>query len=345
MPKRAINLWEQLVSWDNLLCAAKGASRDRRYKAEVLRYNERLEENLLELRERLEAGQWRPGPYKAFEVYEPKLRMVHAPIFADRVFHHALVQVIGPCFERRFLDHSYACRKGRGTHAASSQLSAMLRSARDKFSAVYVLKADISKYFYSIDHDILLNVIERIIADRKILELVRRLIKECGCIDGSRGLPLGALTSQLFANAYLDRLDHFIKEELRVHYYVRYMDDFVILHDDKKELWRYLAEVRDYLDRELKLSLNRKTRVFPASQGIDFAGYRHWADHVLPRKRNVKRAKKRFARLNRDYAEGRADLAEARSLVASFIGYMRHCKGWKTAGSALSRICLRKPHG
>ncbi len=253
MPKIANNLWNQLVSWDNLIAAAKGASSNRRFKPEVLCYNERLEENLIYLQQRLIAGQWRPGPYKAFEVFEPKRRLVHAPIFADRVFHHALVQVIGPYFERRFLDHSYACRKERGTHAASSYLSHMLRSAHDRFSSVYVLKADISKYFYSIDHDILLKVISRIIADEKILELIRRLIKECGCIEGPRGLPLGALTSQLFANAYLDQLDHFIKEDLRVRYYVRYMDDFVLLHNEKPVLWRYLAEIRDFLDNELKL--------------------------------------------------------------------------------------------
>ncbi|WP_298068442.1 RNA-directed DNA polymerase [uncultured Mailhella sp.] len=120
-----------------------------------------------------------------------------------------------------------------------------------------------------------------------------------------RGLPLGELTSQLLANVYLDQLDHFIKDTLGVRYYVRYMDDFMLLHRDKAELWRLLAEIRDFLAYELRLNLNNKTRVFPASHGVDFAGYRHWASHKLPRKRNVRRARKRFfAGLSRCYAAG-----------------------------------------
>lgn len=342
MPKTAKNLWDRLVTWDNLLLAAQGASRGKGYRAEVLRFNYRLEENLLDLQRRLLAGEWYPGHYRKFEVYEPKLRIVHAPPFADRVLHHALVQVIGPYFERRFISHSFACRKGRGTHAASEFLGRLLRSAHDTCQGVYVLKADISKYFYSIDHAILLKIIARTIGDERVLEIVRRLVLNCGCIEGPRGLPLGALTSQLFANAYLDQLDHFVKEKLQVRYYVRYMDDFILLHEDKQKLWLLLEHIRDFLDRELNLSLNHKTRVFPASHGVDFAGYRHWTNYKLPRKRNVWKAKRRFKKITAKYAKGKSSIEEARSVVASFVGYMRHCKGWRSAGSALERLVLRR---
>jgi len=218
----------------------------------------------------------------------------------------------------------------------------MLRSAEARWGGVYVLKADVTKYFYSIDHDILLRIVSRTIGDPDVLNVLRVLVKEADCIEGNRGLPLGALTSQLLANVYLDQLDHFIKDTLGVRYYVRYMDDFILLHGDKTELWRLLAEIRDFLACELHLTLNNKTRVFPASHGVDFAGYRHWANYKLPRKRNVRRARKRFAGLSRCYADGRVDIDTVRCCVASFTGYMRHCKGWKSAESTLNKLILVK---
>lgn len=344
MPKSARNLWDAVIAWDNLLLAAKEAARNKRYKAEVLYFNANLEDNLLALQQQLVSGQWHPGSYRQFEVFEPKKRIIHAPWYPDRVLHHALVQIIGPFFERRFIEQSFACRKGKGMHAASNCLTSLLRSAHDMFGRVYVLKADVAKYFYSIDHDILMRIIARIIGDKNVLEILRRLVTECDCIESNRGLPLGALTSQLMANAYLDQLDHLVKDELGVRHYVRYMDDFVILHGEKAELWRLLAEIRDFLTSRLHLSLNQKTRIFPASHGVDFAGYRHWQDYKLPRKRNVARAKKRFAGLTRCYAAGRVKKDTVRCCVASFVGYIRPCKGWRSAGSALEKLVLKSPN-
>ena len=188
MPKTARHLWEHVLEWENLLTAAKEASRGKRYRNEVMLFNVRLEENLLRIRECLRAKEWRPGPFRAFEVFEPKRRLVHAPCFADRVVHHALVQVIGPCFERRFIAQSFACRVGKGTHAASDYLSSMLRSAEARWGGVYVLKADVTKYFYSIDHDILLRIVSRTIGDPDVLNVLRVLVKEADCIEGNRAL-------------------------------------------------------------------------------------------------------------------------------------------------------------
>ena len=340
MPKAAKNLWEKILDWDNLLKAVKEASRNKRFCAEVLRFNANRERNLLHIQAMLRSKQWKTGPFRAFYVFEPKQRLIHAPSFGDRVVHHAIVQQIGPFFERRFIEQSFACRIGKGTHAASEYLTAMLRSAESKWGKVYVLKADVTKYFYSIDHEILMRIVSRTIGDPDVLDLLRVIVCQCGCIEGNRGLPLGALTSQLLANAYLDQLDHFIKDELGVKYYVRYMDDFILLHHDKKELWRLLAEIRDFLTWKLRLTLNQKTRVFPASHGVDFAGYRHWAGYRLPRKKNMRRAKKRFAGLSRQYAAGRVELEIVRCCVASFVGYTKHCKGWKSAESSLSKLVL-----
>ena len=153
------------------------------------------------------------------------------------------------------------------------------------------------------------------------------------------------MTSQLLANGYLDQLDHYCKEALRLKYYVRYMDDFVVLGPEKTAIWRLLDEIRDFLAVEFHLSLNPKTRVFPASHGVDFAGYRHWTTHKLPRKRTLRRAARRFRGLSRLYAAGRVSLDTVRSSVASFAGYIKHCKGWRSAGSALEGLVLVKVGG
>ncbi|MBR4741488.1 MAG: group II intron reverse transcriptase domain-containing protein, partial [Desulfovibrio sp.] len=325
MPKTAKGLWEKFLAWDNFMLAVKMASKGKRYHWEVLRFIDNLEENLVTIRDQLANETWYPGTFRTFTIFEPKERIIHAPSFRDRVVHHALVQVIGDYFEKRFIAHSFACRKNKGTHAASSYLTHMLRSARNIWNGkVYVLKADISKYFPSIDHDILFSIISRTIGDKRILNVIKRLINNCSCITSRKGLPLGALTSQLFANTYLDVLDHFIKDDISIHYYVRYMDDFIVLHSDKDKLWKILDAIRDFLTIELQLTINPKTNIFPASHGVDFAGYRHWADHTLPRKRNLKRAAKRFTKLSQEFSLGVVDLETVRSSMASFVGYIQH---------------------
>ncbi len=342
MPKTLKNIWSEFVSYDNLLNGYREAARGKRNFPSIAAFTLHLEDRLYELRERLESGNWHPGKYRCFEVYEPKKRTIHAPAFGDRVVHHALVHVIGPRIEASFIDHSYACRVGKGTHAASNYLWSILKSARDTMPGgrVFVLKADISKYFYSIDHAIMKGQLARKISDRRILTICSRLIDESPC-GADVGLPLGCLTSQLWANLYLDQLDHYVKDDLGVRYYVRYMDDFVILHPDKAELWNLLARIREYLTEKLHLVLNRKTGIYQASQGVDFAGYRHWSTHILPRKRNIQAAKNRFAWMTGAYPEGLIDLDQVRSSVASFVGYTQHCKGWRSSESALERLVLR----
>ena len=342
MAKNLKNIWSEFVSYDNLLYGYREAARGKRNFPSIAKFTLHLEERLHELKDRLESGAWHPGVYRCFEVLEPKKRIIHAPCFDDRVVHHALVHVIGPRIKNSFIRHSYACLVGRGTHAASFYLWRMLKSALDTSpnGRVYALKADISKYFYSINHAILKRQLSRKIGDQRILIICSRLIDEGPC-GTEVGLPLGCLTSQLWANLYLDQLDHYIKDNLGVRYYVRYMDDFVILHHDKGYLWGLLDKIRDYLSNELQLTLNRKTGVFQASQGVDFAGYRHWCTHILPRKRNIQAAKRRFDWVTEAYPEDRIDLDRARSIVASFVGYIQHCKGWRSAESALGRLVLR----
>ena len=338
MPKTHANLWGQITSWENLIKSYREARRGKRYRPETLRFEERLEENLINIQNHLLWGSWRPGPWREFWVYDPKSRLIQAPPFQDRVVHHALVDVVEPLFERKMIYDSYACRASKGTHGAVQRLQAMLRQARRQWAEVYVLKADISKYFPSINHARLKEILTRTVRDPAVLWLCERIIQGGGY--EKRGIPVGALTSQLFANVYLDQLDHQIKDHWGIKHYVRYMDDFVILGRSKRELWNLLDRLQDYLAIDLKLSLNPKTAIYPASKGVNFAGYRTWSTHILPRKRNIKRTRHTFRSLARSYAAGKLDLDYIKPRLMSFLGYVKHCNAWKTTNSLLNELIL-----
>ncbi|WP_457571533.1 reverse transcriptase domain-containing protein [Desulfovulcanus sp.] len=324
-------MWSQIVSWDNLLAAYMEAGRGKRCQADVLEFEWSLEENLIQTQNELTWHTWTPGRWREFYVHDPKKRLICAPPFRDRVVHHALVRVIEPLFERKFIYDSYACRKGKGAHAAVQRLQSFLRRAKRNWGKVYVLKADVAKYFPSINHERLLHLLSRTIRDKEVLWL-------CGVILDThtpKGIPVGALTSQLFANIYLNHLDHYIKDDLGIKYYARYMDDFVILGQSKQSLRDLLHQIETFLVCELYLMLNPKTAIFPISQGIDFCGYRTWPTHILPRKRNIRRAKQRLRSLRDLWQAKRVTLDKIRASVMSFLGYVKHCSAKQTTLSVL----------
>jgi retron-type reverse transcriptase len=342
MPKSFTRLWEQVIDFENLFHAYKAACRGKRYRWESLRFRKNLEENLVILQNELIWGTYRPEPYRQFMIYEPKPRLISAPAFRDRVVHHALCQVIEPVFENRFVDECFACRVGRGTHKAMRHVAWCARAAKRRWGTYYVLKCDISRFFPSIDHDILKTTIRRNIADPKVMNLMDVIIRsyESAEQDG-KGIPIGALTSQLFANINLNPMDHWLKENEQVQYYARYMDDFVILHHDKQYLRELLGKIENYLHDNFKLSLNPKTGIFPGKHGIDFCGYRIWPTHIKPRKSTVKRAKRRFRKMARDYQTNPGVLERAKASIQSFLGYTMHCNGWRTTKAVLERAVFK----
>lgn len=340
MPKPVTGVWEAITSFENLVAAYHECRRGKRYTDAALKFSFSVEQKLFELQGALLNKGWSPGASREFMVRDPKPRLIQAPPFADRVVHHALVRVIDPIFERRFIKDSYACRKGKGVHASIDRLQAFLRQRQPREAAVWVLQADISKYFASINHDRLMAIIGRAVGDKDALWLCRQIIGGYG-YDQGVGIPVGALTSQLFANIYLDQLDHWIKDQVGVEHYVRYMDDFLILGESKDELWTFYEALADFLATRLSLRLNRKTNVFPASRGIDFCGYRVWNTHVLPRKRNVKKARRKFHFLASQYHRGLITFEEIRPYVTSFTGYMRHCQSRRTVEAMLDEFVLR----
>ena len=340
MAKRAKHIWPELVSFGNLLEAWRKVQLGKRYRPAVIRFRSALEDNLFDLQERLKSHVWRPSPCRRFRILEVKPRSIDAPTLADCVVHHAAMNLLEPWFERRFIADTYACRKGKGTHAASTRTREFMRAASAQWGRPYVLKCDISKYFSNIDHERLLAMLPRVTSDPDVLWLFGQIVRHNGYTG--KGVPLGCLTSQWLANLYLDGLDHYIKDDLGVRYYARYMDDFVIIGPSKEWCWTLLGNIRDFVEISLKLQLNPKTGVWPISHGIDFVGYRHWTDHVLPRKRTVKRARKAFKTFPGRYKAGEIDLDYIRSRVVSFTGYMGHCDGYKTLEHILARLVLTR---
>lgn len=339
MPRRYGDLWDRVVAFDNIERSYRAAAKNKRYRNDVLKYAANLEENIINTQNLLVWHQWKPGPMRSFWVNDPKPRFIQAPPFSDRVVHHALVSVVEPVFERKMIEDSYACRKGKGVHAARRRAQEYIRMAKREWGKVYVLKADISKYFPSINHDVLFRMFTRTIKDRNVLWLARQIIYKSGYKN--RGIPVGALTSQLEANIYLTLFDHWIKDELGIRYYVRYMDDFMILSRSKSILRELLHEIEAYLVVELSLALNPKTTIVPA-RGVDFCGYRIWPTHTLPRKRNLKKVRRRFRAMSNMYASGRVDLNYVHARVASFLGYMKYCDGYRTTKSVLDELVLKR---
>ncbi|MDI3548112.1 MAG: RNA-directed polymerase [Halanaerobiales bacterium] len=341
--KTYTNLYPRIYDFQNLELAYMKARRAKRFQEEVLQFSFNLESNLIQIQNELIYKTFRTGRYRYFYVHDPKTRLVAALPFKDRVVQHALCNVIEPLFEERFIPDSYACRVGRGIHAGADRVMQFLRVTQHKWDRVYCLKADVSQYFPSINHAILKAIIRKRIACPDTLWLIDEIIDSGG--DGgdcSRGLPIGNLTSQLWANVYLDQLDHFVKEILREKYYVRYMDDFVILGGDKRHLWEVKQEIEGFLADKLDLQLNGKTGIWPISQGIDFLGYRIWPTHRLIRKSSIKRMKRKLKAFQRKYREGKIDLEKINATIQSWLGHVSHADSYNLRKKLLGCFVLTK---
>ncbi|MDW8215596.1 MAG: reverse transcriptase domain-containing protein [Roseiflexaceae bacterium] len=341
MPKTFRNLWPQLVSFENLLAAYRAARRGKRGSSQVARFELRCEEHLLRLQDELQSGRYRPGAYHTFVVYEPKRRVISAAPFRDRVVHHALCQVIEPIWEARFHGRSYACRRGRGTHRALDVAQHYIRGHR------YVLRCDVEQFFPSIDHEVLKCQLARHIADTRVLDLIDRILAGGAHLlrdeyrmvyfPGDdlfaplrpRGLPIGNLTSQFWANVVLHDLDMFVAHELRCNAYVRYCDDFLLFADDATTLLRWRAAIIECL-AGLRLTLHEtRAQVAATAAGVPFLGWTVFPFRRRLRKRNVLHFRRRWRKLCAGYAAGATTFAR---LSASAKGWAAHAANGNTTG-------------
>lgn len=345
--KRVGNLWPQVVSFANLYRAAKAAARGKRSRPDVANFLLNFEPELVLLQRELETGDYQPGGYRTFQVREPKPRFISAAPFRDRVVHHALTRVLEPIFERRFVMNSFACRKGKGTHQA-------LRMAAEGCRRFpYVLKCDIRKYFPSIDHAILKELLARVVKCPRSLALAARIIDGSNAQDGAdcyfpgddlftpferrRGLPLGNQTSQFFANVYLNPMDHFVLRELHPCLYVRYVDDFLLFAKDKRELAEMRARVEDFLS-PLRLRIHAgKSRVYRSQDGVTFLGWRVFPERLRLVRSNVVRWRRRLKAMSEAYREGKMQLNEVTARVRAWIAHAEHGNTWNLRTQLLSR--------
>ena len=341
-------MYAQLVSWDNVYLAYRKASRGKRGRPSVAQFEYRLEDNLIRLQTELQTKTYQPGPYHSFYIHEPKRRLISAAPFRDRVTHHALCNLIEPLFERSFIRDSYANRVGKGTHRALDRCQQFARRYR------YVLQCDVRQFFPSIDHAILRGVLVRKIHDPDVLWLADRIL-ESGvgvlseqydmvyfsgddpstgpgqgifAVNRPRGLPIGNLTSQFWANCYLNPFDHFVKRELQCGGYLRYVDDFALFADDKRVLWEWREAIVERLAR-FRLTIHPGAHPRPVTEGAPFLGF-----VVYPERRRLKRRKgvhfrRRFREMVWRYVSGEIALD---ALTASARGWANHARYGNTAG-------------
>ncbi|MCL1997961.1 MAG: RNA-directed DNA polymerase [Turicibacter sp.] len=338
--------YDLMCSFRNLYNAHLRARRGKRAKVEVIKFELDLAQNLCTLQRQLQQKTYQPSEYKHFFVYDPKIRSIFAPDYADRVVQHCLCDnIIMPTLEPRLIHDNAACRLGKGTHFSIYRMTDFLRTHFRKHGANgYFLKCDIRKYFENIDHSVLKGKLQGVF-DENVHNLLCRIIDSYAAAEG-KGLPLGNQTSQWFALYYLDGMDRLIKERLQIRHYVRYMDDFVLLHHDKAYLRRCLEEIRRLL-ADLRLDLNEKTQIFPIKNGVNYLGWHFYLTEtgkvvrklVLPSKRRFKR---RMKLLQEKYAVGRIDGAAVKRSIMSSHGHLLHGHTYRLRAEVLGGAAFRR---
>lgn len=346
------NLYPQIYAFENLFLAWEKAKRGKRYSNSAAQFEINREYELIKLQDELVHESYQCGGYRSFTIHEPKRRKISAAPFADRVVHHALCNVIGPIFERQFIPDSYANRVGKGTHRALDRCTYFMRRYP------YVLQCDVQQFFPAIDHQILKNILAKTIADTETLTLCGKIIDSgVGILNEHyqmryfpgddllatlrpRGLPVGNLTSQFWANVYLNPLDHYVKRELKCRAYVRYVDDFLLFGENKPMLHQWKAAIIEFL-HSLRLTLHAtRAQPRPVQQGIPFLGFT-----MYPNYRRLKRSKgiyyrRRILGLYQQYQQGFIERSQLDSSVRAWVGHVMHGDTWGLRTHLFSRLIL-----
>ena len=321
-----LHIFDNIISFENLLGAWREFLRGKRKRKDVMLFSIDLLDNILSLHNELINKTYRHGPYVAFKINDPKPRDIHKAIVRDRLFHHAIYRILYPYFDRKFIFDSYSCRNGKGVHRAVNRLRKYGRIvSKNHTRTVYVLKCDIRKFFASIDHRVLLDILKKQVGEGNTIWLLNEVITSFHTknIPG-KGLPLGNLTSQLFVNIYMNEFDQFIKRGLKAKYYIRYADDFVILHENKEYLGSLLSEIADFLENKLQLSLNYdKVFIKTLASGIDFLGWVNFFDHRILRTKTKNRMIKRIKKNPRP------------ETLSSYLGLAKHGNCFKLRNQIL----------
>lgn len=332
--KREDNLWQKIITFENLYLASRKAQKGKRFRDNILEFNDQIENNLFQLQHELESKTYQPGEYHTFRIYDPKPRLISAAPYRDRIVHHALCSIIIPLIEKSFIYDSYANRVGFGSHRALKRFIKFARSSR------YILQCDIKKYFPSIDHQILKQQIRNKIKCSGTLWLIEAIIDNSNPqepvedyfigdnllspTERRKGLPIGNLTSQFFCNLYLNDFDHFIKEKLRCKKYLRYVDDFSLFGNDKEFLDNAKIAIEDYLTT-LRLKIHPvKSQLFETHYGASFVGFRVFPEQVRVRNDNLRRSRHRLREMQYNYRYGQISLKKLIERLQSWEAHLKH---------------------
>jgi RNA-directed DNA polymerase len=330
--KTYTRLWEKLTSFDNLREAYENAKKRKSGNPSVKVFGEHWAFNLALLRLELLTKQYRPQPLTRFVLRDPKTRVIYKSQFRDRIIHHALVNVLQPIYEPQFIYDSHASRQGKGTTRALERYQLFLRrithsgalqtNARNNNQVRgYALKCDIKHYFETVDHDMLLGILRRQIKDGDVLWLIKIILDHYPTEHPGKGMPLGNWTSQFFANVYLNELDQYIKQALRAKYYLRYVDDFIILAKSRQELENQLVSISIFVEN-LRLELHpTKCKIIPLSAGVSFLGFKIYYHYLIVRTRNKRKITMKLDKLLRRYERGTIDYASVLDTLEGWNAY------------------------
>lgn len=338
------NIFDRICSFENILQAEKDTSRGKRYSSEVLKFWSDYEANLHSISEAIRSLELPPDEYRYFYIYEPKLRKVIYADYTTKIIQRAIYNVLNPLICKGFITDTYSCIEGRGQLRAMQRLSGWIDHVnKTRNGRWYYLKLDVEKFFYRIDHGVLMQILERKIGDKRTICLLGHYIghssRPFGLPEGvkspaeisdeemlwDKGIAIGGGLSHMYGNMYLDPLDQLMKRQERVKYYIRYMDDIVILSDSKEELHRHQRTVTEYLRDELHLRLNERTAIRPADHGVEFVGYRIKPGNVRLRKSTSLRMKHRIRYMQEEYSKGSMTVREIWPALMSYKAMMRHC--------------------
>ncbi len=338
MSKKIRNCFYKNLTFDKLLQAHLRARKHKTYKSELINFEINLENNLINLKHKIENGTYRVGKYHSFKVYEPKERVIKALPYVDRIVHQWYVEeFIKPYIMPKFIFQTFACIPDRGTHKAVEQVQNYMREFKRNYGDFWVLKCDVRKFFYSIDPYVLMNILEeKYIADPYLLSFTHTLIFDSRDPEDVIGIPIGNYTSQFFANIYLNELDQYVKRSLHIKYYVRYMDDFILLCKSKNDCIALLNKISNFLKSYLHLDLNHKSRYYPYAMGVNFCGYRIFTTHKLLRKSSKEKIKKNLKKWNHEFNKRTINLDLAMQSLNSWIGHVDHCNGYRLKTKVLN---------
>lgn len=337
-----IDLYSEICRYDNLLTAFKNARKGKTTVDYVIEFEQNREENLFQLRNELLFHIYRPKPLKTFILRDPKTRKISKSAFRDRIVHHALCNVIQPIFEKSFIYDSYANRKRKGTLKAIERFHFFHRKiSKNNMRAAYVLKADVRHYFETVDHAILLSRIRKKISDQRALWLIHRIFSNYSTSSG-KGMPLGNLTSQFFANVYLNELDQFVKHTLKVEYYIRYVDDFVLFHTSWKVLEKWKSKIDAFLKEKLSLKLHPdKSRIISLERGTEFLGFKLFFCHLRIKQRNMRKFYRKLAFLYAQHEKKEISYDVIYDFLEGWIAHVKHANTYTLRKKIMASVELK----